>query len=91
MIRADIQTEVSPIVGDEKQSRELADYLLGEYEGNTEKLWESHIFGKSLYDLVSEGLNGKITGIPEESRYKFRDSLTKIVNEGGRGLICIII
>lgn len=91
MIRADIQTEVSPIVGDEKQSRELADYLLSEYEGNTEKLWESNIFGKSLYDLVNEGLGSKITGIPEDSRYKFRDSLTKIVNEGGKGLICIIL
>lgn len=91
MIRADIQTEVSPIVGDEKQSRELADYLLSEYEDNTEKLWESNIFGKSLYDLVSEGLGSKITGLPEESRYKFRDSLTRIVNEGGRGLICIIL
>ena len=91
MIRTDIQTEVSPIVGDEKQSRELADYLLSEYEDNTEKLWESNIFGKSLYDLVSEGLGSKITGVPEESRYKFRDSLTRIVNEGGRGLICIIL
>jgi len=91
MIRTDIKTEVSPIVGDEKQSRELADYLLSEYEGNTEKLWESNIFGKSLYDLVSEGLGSKITGVPEDSRYKFRESLTRIVNEGSRGLICLIL
>ncbi len=91
MIRTDIQTEVCPMVGDEKQSRELADYLLSEYEGNTEKLWESNIFGKSLYDLVNEGLGSKIVGVPEDSRYKFRDSLTKIVNEGGRGLICLIL
>ena len=91
MIRADIQTEVSPIVGDEKQSRELADYLLSEYEENTEKLWESNIFGKSLYDLVSEGLGSKITGVPEESRLKFRDSLTRILNENSKGLIYIIL
>jgi len=91
MIRTDIKTEVCPIVGDEKQSRELADYLLSEYEGNTEKLWESNIFGKSLYDLVNEGLGSKIVGVPEDSRYKFRDSLTRIVNEGGRGLICLIL
>ena len=90
MIRTEIRTEVSPIVGDEKQSRELADYLLSEYEGNTEKLWESNIFGKSLYDLVSDGLESKIMGVPEESRFKFRDSLTKIVNEGGNGMICIL-
>lgn len=91
MIRTDIKTEVCPIVGDEKQSRELADYLLSEYEGNTEKLWESNIFGKSLYDLVNEGLSSKIVGVPEDSRYKFRDSLTRIVNEGSKGLICIIL
>lgn len=90
MIRADIQTEVSPIVGDEKQSRELADYLLSEYEDNTEKLWESNIFGKSLYDLVSEGLGSKIVGLPEVSRLKFRDCLTKIVNEGAKNLICFV-
>jgi len=91
MIRTDIQTEVSPIVGDEKQSRELADYLLREYEDSTERLWESNFFGKSLYELVSEGLGTKITGVPEDSRYKFRDALTKIVNEGSRGLICLIL
>lgn len=90
MIRADIQTEVSPIVGDEKQSKELTDSLLSAYEEDSEKLWQSNIFGKSLYDMVSEGLNSKITGVPEDSRYKFRDSLTKIINEGGRGLVCIV-
>lgn len=90
MIRADIQTEVSPIVGDEKQSKELADSLLSSYEEDSEKLWQSNIFGKSLYDMVTEGLSSKITGVPEDSRYKFRDSLTKIVNEGGKGLVCIV-
>lgn len=90
MIRTDIQTEVSPIVGDEKQSRELADSLLQAYEEDSEKLWQSNIFGKSLHDMVTEGLNSKIAGVPEESRFKLRDSLTKIVNEGGKGLVCIV-
>ena len=91
MIRADIKTEISPIVGDEKQSEDLVHYLLGEYEGNTEKLWESNIFGKSLFELVNDGLGSKLRKLPEESRYKFRDALQKIINEGGNGLICIIL
>lgn len=91
MIRADIRTEVSPIVGDEKQSRELADYILSEYEDNTEKLWDSNIFGKSLHDLVSDGLDSKLTGLPDGSRMKLRDCLTKIVNEGANSMICILL
>lgn len=91
MIRTDIMTEVCPSVGDEKQSKELADSLLSAYEDDAEKLWQSNIFGKSLYEMVSEGLKSKIGGVPEESRYKFRDSLSRIVNEGGRGLICLIL
>ena len=91
MMRADIQTEISPIVGDEKQSEDLINYLLGEYEGNTEKLWESNIFGKSLFELVNDGLSGKLRKMPEDSRFKFKDALQKIINEGGNGLICIIL
>ena len=90
MIRTDIQTEVNPIVGDEKQSKELADSLLSAYDEDREKVWSSNIFGKSLYDMVTEGLSGKILGVPEDSRYKFRDSLNKIVNEGGKGMVCIV-
>ncbi len=91
MMRADIQTEISPMVGDEKQSEELINYLVGEYEGNTEKLWESNIFGKSVSALVNEGLSGKLKRMPEESRYKLKDALTRIINEGSGGLICIIL
>lgn len=91
MMRADIQTEISPMVGDEKQSEDMINYLLGEYEGNTEKLWESNIFGKSLFELVNDGLSTKLKKMPEESRYKFKDALTRIINEGGNGLICIIL
>ncbi|MCI8524954.1 MAG: stage IV sporulation protein A [Oscillospiraceae bacterium] len=91
MMRADIKTEISPIVGDEKQSEDLINYLLGEYEGNTEKLWESNIFGKSLFELVNDGLSGKLRKMPDDSRYKFKDALQKIINEGGNGLLCLIL
>lgn len=91
MIRADIQTEINPIVGDEKQSEELLQYLLEEYEGDTQKLWRSNIFGKSVYELVSEGLGNKLTRIPEDARYKLRSTLSQIINEGSSGLLCIIL
>lgn len=91
MLRADITTVLSPMVGDEKQSEDLVNYLLAEYEGNTEKLWESNIFGKSLFELVSEGLNTKLSKMPEDARMKLRETIQRIINEGSGGLICIIL
>lgn len=91
LLRADIKTEISPMVGDEQQSEDLVKYLLGEYEGNTEKLWESNIFGKSVYELVNEGLTGKLKRMPDDARYKLKDALTKIINEGANGLICLLL
>ena len=91
MMRADIQTEISPMVGDEQQSEELVKFLLGEYEGNTEKLWESNIFGKSVFELVNEGLTAKLKRMPEDARFKLKDALTKIINEGANGLICLLL
>lgn len=91
MMRADIQTEVNPMVGNEQQSEELMKSLLGEYEDDKEKLWESNIFGKSLYELVNEGLNTKLKRMPEDARYKIKDALTKIINEGANGLICLLL
>lgn len=91
LLRADIQTEISPMVGDEQQSEELVKYLLGEYEGNTEKLWDSNIFGKSVFELVNEGLTTKLRRMPDDARYKLKDALTKIINEGANGLICLLI
>ena len=91
MIRADIQTEVCPIVGTEKQSEELIQYLMSEFETDPSKIWESEIFGKSLYDLVNEGLHNKLIKMPEESRMKLRETLSRIINEGSGGLICIIL
>ena len=91
MMRADIQTEISPMVGNEQQSEDLVKYLLGEYEDNTEKLWESNIFGKSLFELVNEGLTTKLKRMPDDARYKIKDALTKIINEGANGLICLLL
>ena len=88
MIRVDIDTEISPMVGDEKQSRDLISYLGGE---EPEKLWQSNIFGKSVYELIQEGLNAKLVQLPEEVRGKFRGTLTRIVNDGANGLICLIL
>ena len=91
LIRANIQTEVSPIVGSEKQSEELVDYLLSEFQEQPEKIWESNIFGKSLHELVSEGLNNKLNRMPEEAREKLQETLERIINDGSNGLICIIL
>ncbi len=88
MIRVDIDTEISPIVGDEKQSQDLIEYLSGEAP---EKLWQSNIFGKSVYAMIQEGLTSKLIRTPEDVRTKFRGSLTKIVNDGATGLICLIL
>ena len=91
MIRADIETEVSPIVGSEKQSEELVSYLLSEFEADPKKIWESNIFGKSLHELVNEGLQNKLLRMPEDAQGKLQETLERIVNEGSGGLICIIL
>ena len=88
MVRVDLDTEISPMVGDEKQSRDLIDQLTGE---DPEHLWQSHIFGKSVYDLIQDGLTAKLIRMPPEVRGKFRGTLTRIVNEGATGLICLIL
>ena len=91
MIRANIETEVSPIVGTEKQSEELVHYLLEEFESDPKKIWESNIFGKSLYELVNEGLHNKLYRMPDEAQMKLQETLQRIINEGSGGLICIIL
>lgn len=88
MLRVDIDTEISPMVGGEQQSQELIDYLTGE---DPDKLWQSNIFGRSVYALIQEGLNAKIVRLPEDVREKFRGTLSKIVNQGASGLICLIL
>lgn len=91
MIRADIETEIAPLVGSERQSEELVNYLLKEFEGQPEKLWDSNIFGKSLYDLITEGLQNKLYKMPEDAQMKLQETLQRIINEGSGGLICIIL
>ena len=88
MVRVDIDTEINPMVGDEKQSRDLIGRLTGE---DPQTLWQSNIFGKSVYDLIQEGLAGKLLQMNEEVREKFRGTLNRIVNEGATGLICLIL
>ena len=91
MIRINTETEISPIVGSEKQSEELVNYLLSEFEEDKKKIWDSNIFGKSVHDLVNEGLQNKLARMPEEAQMKIQETLQRIVNEGSGGLICIIL
>jgi len=91
MMRADITTEVAPIVGSESQSEELVDYLLKEFEEDPLKIWESNIFGKSLNELVNEGLRNKLGRMPADARMKLQETIEKVINEGCSGLICIIL
>ncbi len=91
MIKATIETEINPIVGTEEQSEELIQRLMSDFEEEPQKVWESNIFGKSLYQLVNDGLHTKLEHLSEESRDKLSDTLSRIVNEGSGGLICIIL
>ena len=91
MLMANVETEVSPAIGSEKQSEGIISYLLQEFEGDTGKIWESNIFGKSLYDIASEGLQAKIKKMPAEAQTKLQETLQRVVTEGSGGLICIIL
>ncbi|MBQ1203441.1 MAG: stage IV sporulation protein A [Loktanella sp.] len=91
MMRAQINTEVSPIVGSERQSEDLVNYLLSQFEEEPSKIWESNIFGTSLYGLVNEGLHNKLYHMPEDARQKLKETVERIINEGCNGLICIIV
>lgn len=91
MMKTRITTEVTPIVGSEQQSQELVMYLLKEFQENPGKIWESNIFGKSLHELVNEGLHNKLYRMPVDARDKVRETIERIINEGCNGLICIIL
>ena len=91
IIRADISTELTPIIGTEKQTQELVRYMLDEFEENPQKIWDSNIFGKSLHDLVREGIQNKLHGMPENVQRKLSETVGRIVNDSSGGLICIII
>lgn len=91
LLKTDITTEITPIVGSEQQSEELVSYLLKEFEENPSKIWESNIFGKSLHSLVNEGLHNKLYRMPSDAREKLKQTIERIINEGCNGLICIIL
>ncbi len=91
MMRADINTTVSPIVGTEKQSEELVMYLLDGFDEDPAKIWESNIFGKSLHELVNEGLHSKLCKMPVDARMKLQETLERVINDGCSGLICFIL
>ena len=91
MMKANITTEVNPIVGSEKQSEDLVKYLLDEFEEDPIKIWDSNIFGKSLNELVNEGLHTKLSRMPDDARIRLQETLERLINEGCSGLICIIL
>ena len=91
MILTNVETEICPVVGSEQQSEELVNYLMSGFEDSPEKLWQSNIFGKSLSELVNEGLIQKLYKMPEDARGKLQETLERIINEGSGGLICIIL
>lgn len=91
MMKTNVETEVSPAVGGENASQEILGFLLQNFEGDASKIWESNIFGKSMYDIAGEGLTAKLKKMPEETGLKLRNALQRIINEGSGGLICIIL
>ena len=91
LIRADIRTELNPIVGTEQQSEEFVKNMLADFESDPKKLWESNMFGKTLYELVNDGLHEKLTHIPTDARKKLSETLERIVNDGANGLICVLL
>ena len=91
MLKTRITTEITPIVGSEQQSQELIDFILKEFESSPAQIWESNIFGKSLHELVNEGLHNKLMRMPDDARDKVRETIERIINEGCNGLICIIL
>jgi stage IV sporulation protein A len=91
LIKANISTEITPLIGTEKQCEDMVKYMIEEFEDNPTKIWDTNIFGKSLYDLVREGIQGKLHRMPENAQVKLQETIQRIANEGGGGLICIII
>ena len=91
MIKTGIKTELCPVVGTEEQTEEVVKHLLDEFEEDPRLVWESNMFGKSLYDLVNDGMNAKLYNIPDDAREKLGETLEKVINDGANGLICILL
>ena len=91
MIMTNVETTVSPAIGGESSSEEIINFLLQGFEGDVSRIWESNIFGKSLYDIAGEGVTAKVAGMSDNARAKFQETLQRVINEGAGGLICIIL
>ena len=91
IMRVDIETEINPMVGTEQQGNDMVEYLSEQSKNNPQGLWQANMFGKSMHQLMSEGLNGKLNAMPLEAQKKMRKTLTRIVNEGKGGIICILL
>jgi stage IV sporulation protein A len=91
MIKVDVESEFAPIIGTEKQSEELVRYLMQDFEDDPLSIWNSDIFGRSLSSIVREGIQAKLSLMPENARYKLKETLERIINEGSGGLIAIIL
>ena len=91
IIKANIETEISPIVGSEKESQDLVDYFNAQMADDPEKIWDMNMFGKSMHSMVRDGLQNKLYRMPEDAQMKMQDTLQKIINEGNGGLICILL
>ncbi|WP_294481144.1 stage IV sporulation protein A [uncultured Ruminococcus sp.] len=91
LLRTEINTEVAPIVGSEKQSEELVMYMMSDFEKDPDKIWSSNIFGKSLHELVSDGLHTKLSKLPDDARMRLKETVERMINEGCSGLICLIL
>ena len=91
MIKTGIKADLCPVIGSEQQSEEVVRFLASEFEENPSKVWEYNMFGRSLYDMVSDGMTAKLSHMPDESREKLGETLGKIINEGSNGLICILL
>lgn len=91
MIKTGIKADLCPVIGSEEQSEEVVRFLQDEAKDNPDRVWEYNMFGKSLYDMVSDGMTAKLSHMPDESREKLGETLGKIINEGSNGLICILL
>ena len=89
--RIDIETQVSPIMGTEKQSEELVNYLMQEFETDPARMWNTNVFGKSLNELVQEGLNNKLSRMPDDVQRKMTETMRRIINDGHGGVICVLL
>ena len=90
-MKVDVETEVSPLIGSEEQSKDFVDNMLSDFENDKQAIWDTNIFGRSLSSLVADGINNKLHTVPGDAEQKLRRTLGRIVNEGKGGVICILL